>query len=174
MRSALSLLILASLAACGPDPLGPGFERMFTRFSGCADVLFYAVDSEDELMLTVWAPGLVAQAHEAGQPTTTVLDLSQGQPVVILEQGSSVSDATCDDVVENRGPQVDDSWTAVAGQATVTIRPDLESTGGPLPGTGRGDLLLEDVRLRNSSNGESLLIDRIEWSDISVGWLAGE
>ena len=163
---ALSIALAFTASACGTGPLGPGFTNDLTRFGGCGDVVFYAVDAADEVMVTFRAEGLVAAAREADEETTTVIDLPSERVELVIEQGSRVSDATCDDVIENRGPDVHRTWVATSGTATVRIRPLDEFTGG------RGDLLLENV-VFTSSGGDEILVEELEWVDASVGWYPG-
>ena len=167
MRTRLLVLLVA--LGCGLDLLGPEFERRFTYFGGCGDVVFFAVDADDELMVTFNADGLLAVARQAGTETTTIVDLPSQDVELVVEQGSRVSDATCDDVVENAGPRVRRTWTATSGTATVRLRPLGDEL---LDGGSRGDLVLEDV-VFTSEDGDRVTLDRLEWQDISVGWLAG-
>jgi hypothetical protein len=167
MRQFLVFIVLATVAGCGRvDPLGPNFTDELGTVGGCGDITFFAVDDGDELMLTFRAEGLVANARAAGQETTTVLDLSANAAHLVLEQGTRISDATCDDVIENGGPQVSRSWVATAGTATVAIRPE------PGRETATADLVLENVVLQ-SVRGGRVAFDRLEWMSIMVGWLAG-
>lgn len=155
------------LAACGSDPLGPDFEQRLTRQGGCADVIFFAVDADDEVMLSFRANGLVEEARDGGEQVVTNFDLStSGAASLIVERGSRISDAMCDDVIENDGPRVDRTWEAVAGRAIVTIRPGLTDFSA------RGDLMLEDVVVEDE-DGDRVVIERMEWADVSVGWFPG-
>jgi hypothetical protein len=158
--------VLLTASACGSDLLGPDFVEELVHFGGCGDVIFYAVDADDEVMVTFVAAGLVAEAREAGAETTFVIELPSEDVELIVEQGSRLSDATCDDVVVGSGPHVERTWTAVEGTATVRIRP----LGGP--GADRGDLVLEDIVV-TGGDGSVLRVERLEWRDVSVGWYAG-
>ena len=160
------VLVSVLLASCGADLLAPGFERSLSQRGGCGDVIFFAVDSADRLMLTFQVDGLVAEARTAGEPLTTVIDLSHVTATAFVEQGARVSDATCDDVIEGAGPRVDRTWTAVSGRATVTMRPD------GVGDTARADAVLEDAVFR-AHGGGSIEISRLEWTDTTVGWYAG-
>lgn len=164
MRSLLLILVL--VCGCGLDPLGPDFDQRLTHFGGCGDVIFFAVDSDDELMVTFSAEGLLAAAREAGNETTTFVEFPSDEVELKVEQGSRISDATCDDVIENSGPSVQRSWTAVSGTATVRMRPLEESSGG------RGDLVLEDV-VFTAGGADEVTLGRLEWMDVSVGWYPG-
>lgn len=159
------LLILLVTSGCAPSLLGPDLDQRLTHFGGCGDVIFFAVDSDDEVMVTFQAQGLVAAAREAGTETSTVVAFPSDEAELRVQQGSRVSDATCDDVIENSGPRVERSWTAVAGTATVRIRPVDDFSG-------RGDLVLEDIEL-TSAGADGFKLERLEWSDISVGWYPG-
>lgn len=160
------LLILLLTFACGPDPLGPHLGERLTHFGGCADVIFFAVDSDDEVMVTFSSEGLVAAAREAGTETSTVFELPSEGAELMVEQGTRISDAMCDDVIENFGPRVQRSWTAVSGTATVRIRPLEEWSGG------HGDLVLENV-VFTSGDAADITLERLEWLDVSVGWYPG-
>lgn len=165
MRTLLLVLLVVTYG-CGSDLLGPDFAQRLTRLGGCADVIFFAVDPDDEIMVTFRAEGLVAAAREAAIETSTVVTFPSDEAELVLEQGSRVSDATCDDVIESPGPRIQRSWTAASGTATVRIRP-LE-----VPNGGRGDLVLEDV-LFTSDDADDVTLDRLEWLDVSVGWYPG-
>ncbi|HUF50844.1 MAG TPA: hypothetical protein VMN60_08430 [Longimicrobiales bacterium] len=94
MRQFLAFVLLMTVTGCDRiDSLGPNF-------------------TDDELMLTFRAEGLVPEASAAGQETVTIFDLSTAAAQLVLEQGTRVSDATCDDVIENGGPQVTRSRSA--------------------------------------------------------------
>lgn len=165
MRTIVGVVLLAT-SGCGTDPLGPDFVSQFTHFGGCADVVFFAVDDADEVMVTFQAAALVAAAHGAGTETTSVIDLPSAGVELTIVQGSEVSDATCDDVIENQGPVIDRTWVAQSGTATVTIRPLANEDYA------RGDLRLEDV-VFVSSRGDEVVLAELEWTDVFVGWLPG-
>lgn len=165
MRVLLPVVLLAT-SACGPDPLGPELAQRLTHLSGCGDVIFFAVDADDEVMMTFRADGLVAAAREAGTEITTVVELPSDDVELIVQQGSAISDATCDDVIINGGPRVERTWTAASGTATVRIRPSEDGFGG------RGDLELADVVFTGGTPDE-LDLERLEWLDVSVGWFPG-
>lgn len=166
MRASFLTLIVLATSACGTDLLGPDFGQHLDHLGGCADVIFFAVDDHDEVMITFRADGLVAEAIAAGFETTTVFDFPSADAELFVEQGSRISDATCDDVIENNGPDVDRTWVAVSGRATVRIRPVAVSDSG------RGDLILEDVVLA-TGGGDQVTLERLEWLDVSVGWFPG-
>jgi hypothetical protein len=157
---------LLILGACSSNLLGPDFETQFAHQGGCGDVFFFAVDGEDEVLMTFNTSGLVATATEVGDTTTTTFDLPDAEATLIVEVGSRISDAICDDVIENGGPRVDRTYRAMGGTATVTIRPSEDIYFA------RGDLVLEDVVLRDN-DGHTVRLERLEWTDTGVGWLPG-
>jgi len=167
MRALFTFACCLAVVGCGNGgPLSPNVVENFTRLGGCVDVIFYAVDAQDRLMLRFRADGLVNEAQSAGEETVTTFQLPSTEAELILEQGTNVSDATCDDAIEGDGPQVARSWTAVAGTATVHVRPEPDAGGA------RADLLLEGVLLE-SATGDEVPLSRLEWSDIHVGWYPG-
>jgi len=155
------LILISLLTACAPTLEGD-FAAELTNRGGCADVKFYAVDDDDSKMLSVWVEGLVEAATTAGETQTTTYDLPDPDVELIVEVGSKVSDATCDDVIENGGPAVDATFAATDGKATITIVP------GETTWDARGTLTLEDVTFEGGGHIESF-----EIADTSVGWLAG-
>lgn len=159
------LLLVLVVAGCGTDLLGPELGDRFSHFGGCGDVIFFAVDAHDEVMVTFSAEGLVAAAREAGVETSIVIEFPSDAATLMVEQGSRISDATCDDVVENSGPRVRRTWTAVSGTATIHMRP-MEGADGV-----RGDLELEDIVF--TAGTDQVTLERLEWSDVSVGWYPG-
>jgi hypothetical protein len=165
MRTPILIMALSVLGAC-TDLLGPDFEQALTRRGGCADVVFYAVDAADEVMLSFQADGLVAAARAAGEQVVSTFDMSQGPATLVVEQGKRISDAMCDDVIENGGPQVSRTWTAVEGRATVSVRPGMDEFSA------RSDLRLEDIVLEDR-RGERRVVEEMEWVDVSVGWFPG-
>jgi hypothetical protein len=165
MRTILGVVLLATFG-CGTDPLGPGFVSQLTRFGGCVDVVFFAVDDADKVMVRFEAEGLVAAAYGAGTETSSVIDLPSAGVELTIRQGTQVSDATCDDVIENQGPVIDRTWVAQSGTATVTIRPLGNAEYA------RGDLRLQDVVFTSSGGGEVVLTE-LGWTDVFVGWLPG-
>jgi len=166
MRTLILVPLLLLSVGCGSDLLAPQFAQRLTHFGACADVIFFAVDADDEIMLTFRTEGLVAAAREAGVETTTVVELPSDDVDLVVEAGSRISDATCDDVIENSGPRVQRSWTAASGTATVRIRP-LDDVSG-----GRGHLVLEDV-VFTSDVADDASVTFLEWLDVSVGWFPG-
>ena len=174
VRYPLFLTLVALLAAaCEGDGLtGPEVEELPLR-GGCGDVLFYAVDDADEVMLTFIEPGAVEDARELGDEWVQTFDFGHGlgfpRPTLRVVQGTRVSDATCDDVLENGGPQIQRSWTAVQGRSTLRVRPLAGQEGA------MADLVLENIVFHpdDDSDGRTIRIDRMEWIDVFVGWLPG-
>ena len=162
-----TVLVALVLGACdlvepSPSPLGPDFEQDLTEQGGCGDLFAYAVDAADEVMLTVRLDEPIAAGGDA--PFDLVFTLPDPAAEVKVEVGSSISDAMCDDVIENDGPQVDETWTAVSGTVSAHLEPDGYGT--------LTDVTLEDV-VFESPTGEQVTVESLEWTDLSVGWLPG-
>lgn len=165
MRTLLPLAPLL-LGACAPT-LTDGFGETLTEHGGCGDVIFYAANPEDTVMLRLDHPGAVAEAVAAGVETTTELTVPDPDTQVVVEVGVRISEAMCTDVIENGGPAVHETWTATAGTATIVIRPDGDDGWGST-----GDLTLTGVVFENGADERAELPD-LTLTGISVGWLAG-
>ena len=166
MRALAVFLAVLLPAGCAAPLLGPDFEDDFHTRGGCGDVVFFAVDPSDEVLLTFHTPGLVAAATAAGETVVSTFDLPDEAVTLTVEVGSRISDAICDDVIENGGPRIERTWRAVSGRATVTIRPGFDAWSA------RGDLELSDVRFRDGE-GHLVRVESLEWTDTGVGWLPG-
>jgi hypothetical protein len=157
---------LLAAASCSSSLLDPDFADELDQFRACADVFFFAIDDADRVMLTFAVAGPVADAQAAGETTTTTFDLPDPDVALFVEQGSRVSDAACDDVIENGGPVIERTWTAIAGAATLTIRPGEGMVDN------RADLQLRDIVVRDA-DGHVRTFSRLDWLDVSVGWFPG-
>jgi len=159
------ILLALGLAACTPS-LQDGFEQDLTDEGGCGDVVFYAHDDADTMMLTLYAAGLVSEATDAGVASDFDFTLPDGDVELIVEVGSKVSDATCDDVIENGGPRVRETWTATSGTASITILPGEDEWDA------HGSLHLESV-VFESESGATVTLPSFDIGTVAVGWLAG-
>jgi hypothetical protein len=146
----------------GTPTLVDGFEADLTTLLGCGDLSAYAVDADDEVMITVQLDGPLAAAN--GQETESVVTLPDPATVVRVEIGSKISDAACDDVIENGGANVAETWDAISGTVTVGVH--------PAEGDDRADVTLEDV-VFESPDGEEVTVNELKWTDLSVGWFPG-
>ncbi|MCA9572626.1 MAG: hypothetical protein KC656_32520 [Myxococcales bacterium] len=156
----LAIPLLSGCLAEPPD--GEALASALTTRGGCGDLVVYAASADHTLLLRVDAPGLVAEAREAGTSVFRTVTLPDPAVTVLLDQGGSVDDAICDDVIENGGPQVRRTLEAVSGTAMVTVRPD---------GEGRADVQLTDVGLEG--DGGAVTLPAFSWTDVAVGWLPG-
>ena len=162
------LLLLSAVLAggCEPTSLTDGFEEHLTRTGGCGDLVLFAVDDGDEIMLRLDIQGLLPASTE---PTVTEHVLPEEGLELVVEVGERVSDVTCDDAIVNEGPLVERVYTATAGTAWITTR----ASDSADPDIADVDLLLEDVVLESEDGGESVMIESFEITDARVGWLAG-
>lgn len=156
-------IVFVLLSACAA-PLSGDVTAQLDPAGGCADLILYAVSDDDTLLLRIDADGLIADA--GGEPSSQTFTLPDAAVTVVLEQGSKISDAICDDVIENGGPQVDRTYTATAGTAAFTIRP------GDTDENSRADLTLTDLTLEDE-DGHVVTVSELVWTDVGVGWLAG-
>lgn len=166
MRILTLSVALGALTACGPS-LEEDFEADLTVHGGCGDVFVFAHDEADTMLLTAHAEGLIAPAQEANGEVVTTFEIPDAALSLDLDVGRRISDAICDDVIENGGPQVDETWTAISGTATFAVTPAEDAVD-----LGQADLHLEDVVLENDA-GETVTIETFDIVDINVGWLAG-
>lgn len=148
-------------------PLAGDFEADLTEKGGCGDLWVYAVDAGDTLLLTVNIDGPIAAA--AGVDATSDYTLPDAAVQITLDVGSSVSDRICDDVVENGGPQVRETWTAVSGAVHLELVFPATTGAYPLPDA---NVELTDVVLE-SEGGEQVTVESLTWEGVQVGWLAG-
>lgn len=156
------------LAACGGgNLLLPELGADLTRFGGCGDVVLYATDEHDRVMVTFQAQGVVESARNAQEPETeVVLDLSTAAADVRIEHGERVGSTVCNDVIMPPGPRVDRVWTATAGSATLRLRP-VSGSGGAF-----ADLVLEGV-VFSSDGAEDITLEELTWANVFVGWYPG-
>ena len=166
--SRLTFLLALPAIACdlgeGGD-LDADFEDTLTREDGCADLYVFAVDDADEVILEVRFDAPIAAAGSGA----TEDDFTLPDPAVdiTVSVGKKVSDAACDDVIENGGPQIDEEWVAVSGVVNLVIEKDAVDDDTPL-----SDVTLEDV-VFESESGEQVTVEAFDWEDISVGWFPG-
>ena len=152
-----SVVLLAACAPSVPDNL----PNKLTEQGSCGDLFVFAANAADTLVLAINVDeGLVEAAHSAQQTTSTTITLPAASTTVTLTDGKRVTDAMCDDVVENpQDPRAE--WSATSGTLDVAITP--------------GDALEE---ARANVDAKDLIIDEsapfdLSWFDVSVGWLPG-
>jgi hypothetical protein len=83
-----------------------------------------------------------------------------------LQIGEELGGPLCNDIL-TPGWRVDHTIDATAGRYVITVRPDEVGENA------RGDALLTGVEFVHPVTGERITIDRLEWVDVLVGWLAG-
>jgi hypothetical protein len=159
---------ILTLAACGGGKmLLPELGADLTRFGGCGDVILYAVDAYDRVLVTFQAQGFVEEARASEKDEVeVVLDLSATAASARIDYGTRVSSTVCNDVIVPPGPSVDRVWTATAGTATLRVRPASSSVGA------FADLRLESV-VFSSDGAEDITLEELTWADVFVGWYPG-
>lgn len=180
-----TILLLSLVTACsaGSEEVGDtgasktftdGLELDLTKFGGCADMFMYAYSDSDEMGLFISVSGIVQQAFDSGDDTSTFsIDVGSGddQARVVLQAGERISTEACNDaVIYDQRPEVAEELTATAGTLTFQITPDGEPTDwGELPAD--AVLLLNEVEF-TTVQGDTVTID--DWGFAAyVGWLPG-
>ena len=157
-----------------PNTFTDGLELELTNFGGCGDVFMYAYSDSDEMGLFISAAGIVQQAFDSGDDTSTFsvdVGSGDGQARVVLQAGERITTEACNDlVIYDQRPAVSEELTATAGTITFQITPSGEPTDwGELPAG--GDVLLNEVEF-TTIQGDTLTIDN--WGfNAYVGWLPG-
>jgi len=160
------LLALPAVVACdlgGTPQLGDDVEDTLTNEGGCADLYVFAVDDADEVILEIRFDGPIAAA---GGSTSIEQDFTLPDPTIdaTIKVGEKVSDAACDDVIENGGPQIDETWEAVSGTVHLVIEVGEHTT--------LSDVTLENV-VFESEDAEQVTVEAFDWVDVGVGWYPG-
>ncbi len=153
--------------ACS-DPVAPPVQQAvavlsgeLTSFSGCGDVVFYAMDA-DSLLLVVHVNNALADAEAVCPtgPVTTVYELPDGAITVGLDQGTFLH-GPCTGEQPPDEPVVEQHYDAIGGTATLTIWP-AESGG-------MADLDLANVVL-HPATGDDVTVANVGWVGIGVGF----
>lgn len=180
----VALLAGGLLIACGEgdsddtggagNTLESGFEADLSDEGGCADVVVYASDADDELALHFSSDeGLTEQAHAAGAVVTRTWDLASELPTELtVTVGTNLTHATCSDYIEY-ARVIDGTWIPVAGTLTLEVTPRTTSTGGgSLPAD--AVLTFEDVEWISSDDesASSIMMSSLSLQ-AHVGWWAG-
>ena len=97
---ALFLMLAAGCASVEPQPaaeVDPNAD--FTDAGGCGDLVVYAVNSADTVVLRIEAEGLVEAS--GGADTTSTWSLPNLAVDVVLEVGDHVTGALCAEIVDH-------------------------------------------------------------------------
>lgn len=166
---ALALPSLFSLG-CSPPPLpAPGFEQELNRPAGCTDIVMYTRNRNDTLAVVFQSSGQVAAARSAGKTTTFNISLPQDGVILRLYQGERLTENYCSDyILPGSEPSIAADRTAASGTATLTLTPDLSSSGAT------GTLRLSNVLFTDpDSSIPAVSLGALELPNVSVGWLPG-
>jgi hypothetical protein len=162
------LLALATIGCA--EPLDPAFTDTLTVTGGCGDVVLFARNEADTVLLRATrARGLVEDVLADRQPHDAYVGFPSTDIAVTVQLGEHLSDATCDDVIEDGGPQVDATWVPTDGHATIRVRPPVREEALP-----RADLVLSNLVLApERGRGDAITIEDFQILDVLVGWYAG-
>lgn len=143
----------------GEDQVAPEFgcvlsgaiEAELVDFAGgCRDVMFFAADQGfmdgAKVAVRFDHPGAASEASAAESPLAWVRQLPDAEMSVIVETGDHLADFYCNDAAN--GPKVvDETFTAVSGEAALVIEPEVPRPQlGPI---GNGSLELTRVVLES-------------------------
>ena len=154
-----------------PSPVGREIDATkFTQHGGCGDTFFWAATDDNLTAITVEWRVAASQAWD-DEGFEASAELPDGDIRVALVTGRLLSTIYCNDVLmPNAGS--DSKVPAISGDVSLAVRPDA---GGFRPAS-HADLTLEDVQFEvNLGTGETEIwhLDRLQWEDEFVGWLAG-
>jgi hypothetical protein len=159
--ASLALLLTGCQLGSG---LYDGFEQDLTKTGGCADLYAFATNDDDTILLEVQLDKPLDGA--GGVPETFEVTLPDPFAEISVDVGSRISDAACDDLIENGGPQVRETWTAISGSLTAEVRPGDETTQSA------ADVTLTDI-VFESPDGEQVTLESFSWTELTIGWFAG-
>jgi hypothetical protein len=179
----LSLALLTLVAGCSEeDPRD--VERQLTQSGGCADLVAYARNADDTMLLLIRASGLVSAAYDAAEgatdeTTTFSFDLEDQNPhpefdlIVEFRQGRNLSVEICNDVIEDPGPYVRRNFGALSGTLQIDLTPTHEDPEAwEMPASGTFKLTNVLLSVSPSGDGAKTLIQDFTFT-ANVGWFPG-
>lgn len=163
---------VGSCTGGGTGPLEPGFESSFEYSGGCGDMLLYASNVEDTILMTFIIDGLSEQAHTQGGQVSETASLPDSRIQLEVRVGEKLSDTVCDDVAEG-GTHVDATYEAVTGSADILVVPEGSPTDyGGYPA--KATVILSDIELQNLEDVTDIVeLPSYSWSNVFIGWLPG-
>lgn len=169
--------------------LADAFGAALTEAGGCGDVMLYASDLDETVLLAFKADGAATAAYDADGgiafvwafplhgPVSDDDDEEEAAPVVaapelLVQQGHALAARLCDDApVES--PVVTRAWMPVTGAAVLSIEPTGErNEWGDVPA--RATLTLTDMAFVPTDAPESAPVPMGDLTfEARVGWLPG-
>lgn len=150
--------------------LEEGFEADLSRSGGCGDLVLWAGSEGKDIGMEFRALDIAQAAHDAGTAQTVTLDLS-AEGALVIQMGEFITEGYCVDVPLPEDA-VKHTYVAVQGTATLTVTPNLDTSGGA-PLSAEAEVVLEDVVFQlDGKSSVTLELDRFEM-DGTVGWFAG-
>jgi len=169
----LALIVVLVISACASKVAEDEarYEGSLSEFGGCSDVSFWASNKDRSIALYFHVKGLLDGALTAAKTNKIVYQLPSDVVDVQVKTGVDLQHG-CQDYSETT-TKVENIYVPVAGSAEVTIVP---GTRGEYEwdNTGTGTLILDDLRLINEKDAkDEIELDRVEISDVSIGWMPG-
>ncbi len=100
----------------------PGIE--FVQSGGCGDAFFWAADADATVALLV---SVDAVDRSTSEPTVIDFSVPDPQVTVEVQRGSFLTEAFCNDVLQNH--RLDETVLLVAGAGSMTLAPAGERFG---------------------------------------------
>jgi len=149
------------------------FRMHFSPGSGCSSFLVYKIDRNH---FYYYDTGIAVTGNREKlslSETEQTFDLSktnvQDLNVEVKKLTSDSHGAYCDCVFEG---EVLDTWTSVSGTVKIRIVQDYEGDPEAFEKIHTINVTLEDVVLQNDK-GNTIVVNRMEFSNVTVGWLPG-
>lgn len=150
----------AQQASISAPPLSADFVAQLSRNEGCTDTWLYLWDEADEVGMTIYAEGILQQAHQNGAFSQAV-DLADSAWSVQVEMASGqVSMNWCVDVHGDR--DILRTYRATEGTLTLDVTPAETGEGGDV------DVTMTDVLLVDEADGHSVNVPALQQTGIYV------
>ena len=154
----------AQQASTSAPPLSADFVAQLSRNEGCTDTYLYFWDEADQVGMTIYAEGILQQAHQDGAFSQSV-DLAASAWSVQVEMASGlVSMNWCVDVYGDR--DILRTYRATEGTLTLDVTPAETGEGGNV------DVAMTDVLLVDEADGHSVNVSTFQQAGmyVSASW----
>jgi hypothetical protein len=173
-RVLLAAFLVAGCATASPPTPAPGLQLpgdQFARTGGCGNAFLFAATEDDRALIVIEWPNAASEAQLEGGYTDSA-SLPADNVRVRLQLGSRLSEGMCTDIIMPDAPLIETDVDAQSGQVEITVTPDAADPIFPLA---RADLILTDVvfTVEAADGPQTYRLDRLELTDISIGWMAG-
>jgi hypothetical protein len=140
--------------------LSEDFVGQLSRSDACADTRVHFWDEADQVGMTIYAEGILQQAHQDGA-FSEAADLTHSAWSVQVEVATEqVSVSWCVDEYSDR--DILGTYRATEGTLQLDVVPAESGEGG------RVDVNLSDIVLVEESDGHRVRVPTWQWNDINV------